>query len=153
MLTSFHIYRTHRLVLFQCLVIVFKTVENTFRIPALIEASNGDLLAFAEGRVGGRGDSGDIDLVLRRSSDGGDTWSDLEVVWDALPPGASSGEMGANLAGMVELLTVLEDFWGNHFNVTVPGDNIDDSRAHYAHTIRANALGTPSAPKTDSNTQ
>ena len=55
---------------------------DTFRIPALIEASNGDLLAFAEGRVGGRGDSGDIDLVLRRSSDGGDTWSDLEIVWD-----------------------------------------------------------------------
>jgi len=55
---------------------------DTFRIPALIEARNGDLLAFAEGRVGGRGDSGDIDLVLRRSGDGGDTWSDLEVVWD-----------------------------------------------------------------------
>ncbi len=55
---------------------------DTFRIPALIEATNGDLLAFAEGRVGGRSDSGDIDLVLRRSGDGGDTWSDLEIVWD-----------------------------------------------------------------------
>lgn len=55
---------------------------DTFRIPALIEAADGSLLAFAEGRVGGRGDSGDIDLVLKRSRDGGETWSDLEVVWD-----------------------------------------------------------------------
>ena len=55
---------------------------DTFRIPAMVEAANGDLLAFAEGRVGGRGDAGDIDLVLRRSRDGGRTWGDLEVVWD-----------------------------------------------------------------------
>jgi sialidase-1 len=48
----------------------------------MVEAANGDLLAFAEGRVGGRGDAGDIDLVLRRSRDGGRTWGDLEVVWN-----------------------------------------------------------------------
>jgi len=41
-----------------------------------------------------------------------------------------------------QLLTVLEDFWGNHFNVTCPGDDIAPSRAHYAYTIRKNALGT-----------
>ena len=41
-----------------------------------------------------------------------------------------------------QLLTVLEDFWGNHFNVTCPGDNIAPSRAHYAYTIRRHALGT-----------
>jgi uncharacterized protein (DUF1800 family) len=40
-----------------------------------------------------------------------------------------------------QLLTVMEDFWGNHFNVTVPGDGIDDSRAHYSYVIRTNALG------------
>lgn len=55
---------------------------HTFRIPSIVLAPNGDLLAFAEGRVNGRGDSGDIDLVMRRSRDGGRTWSDLEVVWD-----------------------------------------------------------------------
>lgn len=55
---------------------------DTFRIPAVIEAADGTVLAFAEGRVGGRGDSGNIDLVLKRSTDGGATWSDLEVVWD-----------------------------------------------------------------------
>lgn len=53
---------------------------HTFRIPAAVAASDGTLLAFAEGRVDGRGDSGDIDIVLRRSSDGGRTWGALQVV-------------------------------------------------------------------------
>ena len=55
---------------------------HTFRIPALISTGDGTLLAFAEGRRGGRGDSGDIDLVMRRSGDAGTTWGPLMVVWD-----------------------------------------------------------------------
>ncbi len=55
---------------------------HTFRIPALIVSTKGTLLAFAEGRKGGRGDAGDIDLVLRRSTDGGKTWGALQLVWD-----------------------------------------------------------------------
>ena len=55
---------------------------NTYRIPAIVRTADGTLLAFAEGRVKGRGDSGDIDLVLRRSHDGGRTWGPLEVVRD-----------------------------------------------------------------------
>lgn len=52
-----------------------------FRIPALINTSKNNLLAFAEARKNGCGDSGDIDLVLKRSADGGKTWSSLQVVW------------------------------------------------------------------------
>ena len=55
---------------------------DTFRIPAIVATNSGTLLAFAEGRVGGSGDSGNIDLVLKRSSDGGETWGPLTVVWD-----------------------------------------------------------------------
>jgi sialidase-1 len=55
---------------------------HTFRIPALIATEDQTLLAFAEGRRNSRGDSGDIDLVMRRSTDGGTTWGDLEVVWN-----------------------------------------------------------------------
>jgi uncharacterized protein (DUF1800 family) len=40
-----------------------------------------------------------------------------------------------------QLLTVMEEFWGNHFNVTCPGDGISESRNHYSHVIRANAFG------------
>lgn len=53
-----------------------------FRIPAIVATNKGTLLAFAEGRKNNCGDSGDIDLVLKRSNDGGKTWSALSVVWD-----------------------------------------------------------------------
>lgn len=55
---------------------------HTYRIPSLIVSGKGTLLAFAEGRRGGTGDSGDIDLVLRRSRDGGETWDPVQVVWN-----------------------------------------------------------------------
>jgi sialidase-1 len=53
-----------------------------FRIPAVIATERGTLLAFAEARRGDCGDAGDIDLVMRRSEDGGRTWSPMAVVWD-----------------------------------------------------------------------
>ena len=53
---------------------------NTFRIPALIATTEGTLLAFCEGRKNDRRDHGDIDLVLKRSDDGGRTWGPLELV-------------------------------------------------------------------------
>ncbi|MFK4086789.1 exo-alpha-sialidase [Kribbella sp. NPDC020789] len=52
---------------------------HTFRIPAVV--ARGELvLAFCEGRRHGPGDSGEIELVLRRSLDGGVTWGPLQVV-------------------------------------------------------------------------
>jgi sialidase-1 len=53
---------------------------HTFRIPAVVVATNRAILAFCEGRKDGRGDSGRIDLVLKRSIDGGETWGKLQVV-------------------------------------------------------------------------
>ncbi|GAA2116417.1 sialidase family protein [Streptomyces synnematoformans] len=53
---------------------------SCYRIPAVVEAADGTLLAFAEGRVDSCSDKGDIDIVLRRSTDGGDTWTASQVV-------------------------------------------------------------------------
>ena len=58
---------------------------HTYRIPALIVTSNQTLLAFCEGRKHSRSDTGDIDLLLKRSADGGKTWSDAQVIWDDGP--------------------------------------------------------------------
>lgn len=52
----------------------------SFRIPACVRAPDGALLAFAEGRVSSPSDSGNIDLVRKRSTDGGLTWGPLQVV-------------------------------------------------------------------------
>ncbi|MGW1122840.1 sialidase family protein [Streptomyces tanashiensis] len=53
-----------------------------YRIPAVVRTPAGTVLAFAEGRTGGAGDSGDIDIVVRRSDDGGCAWGPLLVVAD-----------------------------------------------------------------------
>lgn len=53
-----------------------------YRIPAIISLPNGDLLAFAEGRVNGSDDFGDVNLVMKRSLDGGFTWSPLQTLVD-----------------------------------------------------------------------
>ena len=58
---------------------------HTFRIPSIILTPRGTLVAFAEGRHDAAADSGHIDLVARRSTDGGATWSPLQVVGDNGP--------------------------------------------------------------------
>lgn len=58
---------------------------HTFRIPSVIVSAKGTLLAFCEGRKSNRSDTGNIDLVLRRSTDGGKTWGPLQIVWDDGP--------------------------------------------------------------------
>ena len=55
---------------------------HTYRIPSIIRAKNGALLAFCEGRKKSAGDAGDIDLLLKRSTDGGRTWSPQQILWD-----------------------------------------------------------------------
>lgn len=53
---------------------------HTYRIPALVVTNEGTLLAFCEGRKTASGDHGDIDLLLKRSEDGGRTWGPLQTV-------------------------------------------------------------------------
>ena len=55
---------------------------HTYRIPAMVVAANGDLLAFAEARHSSSSDTGDIDLVMKRSTDGGKSWSTMRTIWD-----------------------------------------------------------------------
>lgn len=68
------------------LVRIFERGElgyQLFRIPALVKATDGSLLVFAEARkLASAGDAGDIDLVLKRSSDHGKTWSEIILVFD-----------------------------------------------------------------------
>ena len=57
--------------------------HKSYRIPAIVGLPNGDLLAFCEGRVHGAGDFGDINIVMKHSSDKGKTWTPLQTIVDA----------------------------------------------------------------------
>ncbi|MEI5100202.1 sialidase family protein [Streptomyces sp. PmtG] len=67
----------------------------SFRIPAVVVAHDGSVLAFCEGRVGSQEDFGNIDIVLKRSADGGRTWGPLQVV------GANGTDLAGNPAPVV----------------------------------------------------
>jgi sialidase-1 len=58
---------------------------HTYRIPSLIVAADGSLLAFCEGRKHGRGDSGDIDLLVKRWDPTEKAWTRQSIVWDDGP--------------------------------------------------------------------
>jgi sialidase-1 len=53
---------------------------HTYRIPAIVVTTNRTVLAFCEGRKNSRSDTGKIDLLLKRSTDGGKTWSPQQSV-------------------------------------------------------------------------
>ena len=59
---------------------------HTFRIPAIETAPDGSLVALAEARKHSQEDPGfgkqDIDLVCKRSTDGGRTWSAMKLIED-----------------------------------------------------------------------
>ena len=72
---------------------------HTFRIPGMIVAQDGSVLAFAEGR---RGDGSDpridenapIDLVMRRSTDNGRTWQPMVVIDSGFRPNGDLVDFG-----------------------------------------------------------
>src|SRR5690606_7296723 len=53
---------------------------SSTRIPALVLTKKGTLLAFAAGRIESASDCADMDLLVRRSEDGGSTWGPIQVV-------------------------------------------------------------------------
>ena len=55
---------------------------KSFRIPAIVRTPQGGLLAFCEGRVNGSSDYGDINIVMRKSIDGGKTWDSIHTLVD-----------------------------------------------------------------------
>lgn len=96
------------LILFCCCVTVFAQEKvpvfvsgndgyKSYRIPAIISSPNGDLLAFCEGRVNGAGDFGHVNIVMKRSTDNGKTWGNLQLV-------AENGDLQAgNAAPVVDM--------------------------------------------------
>ncbi|MBW8036633.1 MAG: exo-alpha-sialidase [Planctomycetes bacterium] len=55
---------------------------HTYRVPAIATTKNGTILVFCEGRKNSASDTGDIDILLRRSTDGGQTFSPPQIIFD-----------------------------------------------------------------------
>lgn len=67
---------------------------SCYRIPAIVQAPNGDLIVAIDERVRSCGDlrtNKDINIVIRRSSDNGVSWSEIETVVD-YPLGQSASD-------------------------------------------------------------
>src|SRR5712691_108610 len=59
---------------------------EVYRIPGMVVTPKGTVLAFCEARKSSRGDWGTIDILLRRSEDGGKTWSPRRKIADVPGP-------------------------------------------------------------------
>lgn len=57
-------------------------VYHTVRRPAIAVTNKGTVLAFCQAHRFDDSDIGDIDIVLRRSFDGGKTWGEPQIVWN-----------------------------------------------------------------------
>ncbi|MCA9120601.1 MAG: exo-alpha-sialidase [Planctomycetaceae bacterium] len=65
--------------------VVFQSGQDgyhTYRIPAIVTTAEGDLIAMCEGRKTSRADHGDVDLVFKRSRDGGQTWGPISLLYE-----------------------------------------------------------------------
>lgn len=97
---------------------------RVYRIPSIIETNEGTLLAFCEGRQS-ISDTGNIDLVMKRSFDNGRTWTDLQVVVD------NGEDTAGNPAPVVDRFT--GTIW-LPFN-TNPAHNSKDRRTHITKSL------------------
>ena len=57
-----------------------------YRIPGVVVTAKGTILAYCEARRTGRSDWDTIDILLRRSTDGGKTWSERQKLADLADP-------------------------------------------------------------------
>jgi sialidase-1 len=75
-----------------------------FRIPGIVATKTGTLLTYAEARKSARGDWGPIDIVIRRSTDRGKTWSPYRIIADVDGPKQKNPvALAQNLAGSTDV--------------------------------------------------
>jgi sialidase-1 len=121
---------------------------HTFRIPAIVRTEAGTLVAFAEGRRFGAGDAGEIDLVLRRSLDGGATWGPLRVVHSDPPHTVGNPAPVVDpVSGDIVLLTVRTAGWASE-HLILEG-SVGEADARRVLLQRGTSDGESWSPPTD----
>ncbi len=90
---------------------VYKAGEGNyklFRIPGIVVSAKGSVLAYSEARKSDRGDWNTIDVVMRRSTDGGRTWSPFRRIADV------EGPKTKNPVALAQNLASIEDVTYNN---------------------------------------
>lgn len=116
---------------------IFNTSMNDsvscYRIPAIVTAPNGDLIAAIDERVPSCGDlkwSKDINIVIRRSDDNGKTWSPIETIID-FPLGKSASDPSM----IVDEITNEIFLFYNYMNLDTEKD------IYYLHVMKSSDNG------------
>ncbi|OAD42248.1 sialidase family protein [Polaribacter atrinae] len=102
---------------------------NCYRIPSIVTAPNGDLIASIDERVPNCGDlkwSKDINIIIRRSADNGKTWSAIETVVD-FPYGKSASDPSM----IVDTVTKEIFLFYNYMNLDTEKD------IYYLHVVKS----------------
>ncbi len=97
---------------------LFTTVEGKppYRIPAITTAKNGDIVAISDYRpCGGDIGYGEVDLMMRRSSDNGKSWTEAVTIADG------TGEKGAVNCGFGDAALVTDRKSGSMLLISVCG--------------------------------
>lgn len=121
--------------------LVFQDLFNTtmddkvkcYRIPAVVTAPNGDVIAAIDERVPDCGDlkwNKDINIVVRRSSDNGKTWSNIETVVN-FPYGQSASDPSM----IVDRVTNEIFLFYNYMNLDTEKD------IYYLHVVKSSDNG------------
>lgn len=104
-----------------------------YRIPSMVTATNGDLILAIDERVPNCGDlknNKDINIVLRRSTDNGKTWSPIQKVIDF-----PFGESASDPSMIVDKKTGTIFMFYNYMNLNTEKD------VYYFHVIKSSDNG------------
>ncbi len=116
-----------------------------YRIPALITACNGDLVAAIDERVPSCNDlrgSRDINIVIRRSQDNGKSWSEIEKVID-FPDGKSASDPSMIVDEVTEEIFLFYNYM----------DLDKEKDVYYLHVLKSSDSGLSWSEPEDITTQ
>ncbi|HPE75258.1 MAG TPA: sialidase family protein [Draconibacterium sp.] len=106
---------------------------SCYRIPSIVTAPNGDIITAIDERVPSCADlngSRDINIVIRRSSDNGRTWSGIEKVVD-FPAGKSASDPSMIVDEVTKEIFLFYNFM----------DLDNEKNIYYLHVIRSSDNG------------
>jgi sialidase-1 len=104
-----------------------------YRIPALVTATDGDLILAVDQRVPSCNDlrgNDNINIAVRRSTDNGSTWSPIEIIID--PP---TGKSASDPSMIVDLITNEIFLFYNYMDLE------EEKNVYYHHVIRSDDNG------------